>query len=100
MISSATNKAKKTDNDFRHLECIWKLQEVIEKVNIIGKDVFCLTETKKKGHGIAMLGQFMLAWSGVEKSEIAGVAILIRKNLRKNLRTFRTYSMSMKGVWD
>jgi hypothetical protein len=38
-----------------------KLQEVIKEINSIKKNVFCLTETKMKDHGTAMLGQFMLA---------------------------------------
>ncbi|KAH0945987.1 hypothetical protein HN011_009387 [Eciton burchellii] len=59
--SSATNKAKKTDHDLRNVHDLGKLQKVIEKMNSIEEDIFCLTEIKKKSHGTAMLSQFMLA---------------------------------------
>jgi hypothetical protein len=85
----ATNKAKKTYNDLQNLKCTWlskKLQKVIEEVNSIGRNVFC--QTKKKDHGTTMLNQFILVSFGVQKSERtrAGIAVLIRKNLVKDIQ--------------
>jgi hypothetical protein len=60
-----------------------KLQEIIEEVNSVGGDIFCLIEIKKKI--ILLLGQFMLAWSGVGKLEKAK-AVFIHRNLVKDIQ--------------
>jgi hypothetical protein len=63
-------------------------------VNNIGGNVFCLIEIEKKVYGTAILDQFMLAWSGVEKSERAKAGV----TERSWLRIFKIYNMSLKGV--
>jgi len=76
-----TSKAKKTDNDWR------KVQRIIKEANSIRGMSFASLKPEK-GHGIAMLDQFTLAWSGVEKSEKTrtGMAVFIPKNLTKNVQ--------------
>jgi len=90
MVSSAMNKAKKMDNDLRNLEYIVNLLEklhgIIEEVNKIGKDIFCLIEIKKKDSGFN--ARLFYAWLGVEKSEKtrAGVNVLTWKDLVKDIQ--------------
>jgi len=74
------SKAKKTDNDWR------KVQGIIKEASSIRGMSFASLKPEK-GHGIAMLDQFTLAWSGVEKSEKTriGMVVFIPKNLAKNM---------------
>lgn len=66
-----------------------KLQEAMEAVKSVRGNIVCLTEIKRKGKGCTiMLAGYVLAWSGVDKSERAkaGVAILLRKHLTKSIQ--------------
>lgn len=68
-----------------------KLKEVLSEIKRIKGDIICLTETKKKGHGVQAIEEYELIWSGVnkEKRAQAGVAILLRKSLVQGIKDIR-----------
>ena len=74
-----------------------KLTEVVSEIKNNGIDVAVITETKKKGHGSESLGDYDLFYSGVPKHQRAqqGVAILIRKKFRKNIKNWEAINARM-----
>jgi hypothetical protein len=60
----------------------------VEKYNL---DIIALSETKKKGCGDEVLGNYLHLWSGVEKGSIAraGVSILIHTKWKSKIRNWR-----------
>lgn len=65
-----------------------KLKEVTSEIKELNLDIVCITETKKKGQGSAMVDDYVHIWSGVPKSERAkaGVAVLIKKIYNKHIQ--------------
>ena len=73
------------------------MTEVVSEIGSHGFDVTVLTETKKKGQGSVSVKEYDLFYSGVEKDQRAqqGVAILIRKSLRKCITTWEAVNPRM-----
>lgn len=72
----------------------WNIQGLKNKRELIVKDmenlkmeIIALTETKKKGTGTEIIGEFIHFYSGVPKDQRArrGVSILINKKLKKHI---------------
>lgn len=64
-----------------------KEQEVIIELDGKKIDICALSETKRKGAGSVMRGNYLLIYKGVDKSERAhaGVGMLVHKNLIDNI---------------
>ena len=71
-----------------------KLTEVVSEIEKNQIDIAVVTETKKKGHGSENLGCYDMFYSGVSKDQRAqqGVAILVRKGLRKSITSWEAVS--------
>jgi rRNA processing protein Gar1 len=66
------------------------MEEIIREINIMKMDVVVLTETKKKGTGNEILGNYKHLFSGVKKYERAkrGVSILINKKWKSSIKNW------------
>ena len=71
--------------------------EVVSELRNKGVDLAVLTETKKKGQGSQSFKDYDLFYSGVSKDQRArqGVAILVRKRLRKCISTWEAIDQRM-----
>lgn len=67
-----------------------KCKEVFDELYNFRMDITVLTETKKKGNGNELQGDFIHFYSGVEKSRRAkaGVSIAIRKELKNRIKNW------------
>ena len=61
-----------------------KTGEIVHSLQNTKQDIVILTETKKKGNGVEMLGPFLHFYSGVPKEKRAkrGISILIKRNIK------------------
>jgi len=68
-----------------------KQKEVIDEVKRFQMDIVALTETKKKGKGSELIDEYIHLYSGVNKGSRAkaGVSLLIKKNLSKNIKDWK-----------
>lgn len=64
-----------------------KMPEIISEIDKLKIDIITLTETKRKGNGSEMIGNYIHLFSGVPKDSRAkrGVSILINKRLKKKI---------------
>jgi exonuclease III len=65
--------------------------EIIKGLEELKQDITILTETKKKGNGVEILGPYLHFYSGVPKKKRAkrGVSILVKRDIRDILQTGR-----------
>lgn len=77
-----------------------KEQEIIAEISERKIDICALSETKKKGAGSVMRGDYLLIYKGVNKDEraLAGVGMLVHKNLVDNIADVRYVSERMLHV--
>ncbi|XP_072380680.1 uncharacterized protein [Diabrotica undecimpunctata] len=77
----------------------WNIQGIKQKIDISVPDLeqmkmdnIALTETKKKGTGTDMVGNYIHIFTGVPKDKRAarGVSILIKKKLKNNITHWET----------
>jgi exonuclease III len=68
-----------------------KTGEIIKGLEELKQDITILTETKKKGNGVELLGPYLHFYSGVLKEERAkrGVSVLVEKRYRDILQPGR-----------
>jgi exonuclease III len=66
-----------------------KTGEIIKGLEELKQDIVILTETKKKGNGVEILGPYLHFYSGVTKEKRAkrGVSILVKKRYKRNITT-------------
>ncbi|KAJ4426091.1 hypothetical protein ANN_26900 [Periplaneta americana] len=71
-----------------------KLVEVVKEIDSLEMDIVILNETKKKGKGQELIGNYIHFWSGVPKSERAksGVAVLIKKKWKSGIIDWKEIS--------
>ena len=64
--------------------------EVLNEISKLKIDIATLTETKKKGNGSELLGDYIHLYSGVnkEKRAKAGVSVLISKKLKNYIKNW------------
>lgn len=74
-----------------------KDQEIVSEIEERKIDVCALSETKRKGAGTVMRGNYLLLYKGANKNEraYAGVGILIHKNLVDNITDIKYISERM-----
>ena len=62
-----------------------KMVDILEEIKRLNQDIIILTETKKKGCGSEVQGDYLHFYSGVEKHKRAqrGVSILIKKRFKR-----------------
>lgn len=67
-----------------------KTGEIVHSLQNTKQDIVILTETKKKGNGVEMLGPFLHFYSGVPKEKRAkrGISILIKKKYKRNITSW------------
>jgi exonuclease III len=72
--------------------CRNKLEKIIREISTMKKDVVVLTETKKKGAGSKLLGNYIHLFSGVKKYERAkkGVSVLINKKWKCSIKNWES----------
>lgn len=89
-----TNKRQKLRKRFTNF-ATWntqgisgKTEEIVSELDKLNIDVIALTETKKKGQGTAITGNYVHIYSGVPKHERAkrGVSIMIHKKYRNKIK--------------
>jgi len=66
-----------------------KTGEIIKGLEELKQDITILTETKKKGTGVEILGPYVHFYSGVPKEKRAnrGVSILVKKRYKRYITT-------------
>lgn len=82
----------------------WNVQDLKQKTNIIseieelGLDIVALTETKKKGTGTNIAGEYVHSFSGVSKEKRAarGVSLLIKKKLQNKISNWEAIENMLK----
>ena len=67
------------------------------QVSIIWQDITILTETKKKGNGVEILGPYFHFYSGVSKEKRANrrVSILVKKRYKRYITTWEAVNENM-----
>lgn len=67
-----------------------KRQEVFEEMAKMKVDIGVLTETKKKGKGNEMVGEYIHFYSGVSKHERAkrGISVVVHKKYKRNIKSW------------
>lgn len=73
-ITEAWDKATKKDDEIRNVEIQKfknKITTILSEIQKIQMDMVALTETKKKLHGIEIVGDYSHIYSGVLKQERA-----------------------------
>lgn len=77
----------------------WNVQGVRQQIEIkssevkkINLDIVALTETKKKGSGMGIIGDYVHIYTGVskEKSVARGVSLLKNKRLKHKITNWET----------
>ena len=60
-----------------------------------------LTETKKKGNGVEILGPYLHFYNGVPKQKRAkrGVSILVKKRYKRHITTWDAINENMKKLY-
>lgn len=80
---------------------------MVKAVESLGMDIVVLTETKKKGQGQEVIGDYIHIWTGVDKTSRAksGVSVLIKKKWKREVVSWKEINeriiritMSMFGV--
>jgi exonuclease III len=68
------------------------MEEIIREISTMKMDVVVLTETKKKGAGSELLGNYIHLFSGVKKYERAkrGVSVLINKKWKGSIKNWES----------
>lgn len=71
-----------------------KSEEVFRELNKLKMDIVVLSETKKKGQGSEMKGNYIHIYSGVDKSKRAksGVSLAIHKKLKRYIVKWTCYN--------
>ena len=71
--------------------CRGKMQEIIKEMEQLGIDIASITETKKKGFGSEVIGNYLHFYSGVQKENRAkrGVSLLIHKKWKHNITNWQ-----------
>jgi hypothetical protein len=80
-----------------------KTGEIIKGWEELKQDIMILTETKKKGNGVEILGPYLHFYSGVPKKKRAkrGVSILVKKSYKRYITTWEAVNENMiKLLWD
>jgi exonuclease III len=75
-----------------NVQCLSNKTDTIRlEVNKYNLDIIALSETKKKGCGEEVLGNYLHLWSGVDKGSrvIAGVSILMHRRRKSKIRNWR-----------
>jgi exonuclease III len=67
-----------------------KISEVTKELREMKVDVAALTESKKKGVGNSIIGEYLLFWSEVDKSkrEKSGISLFIKTKYKRNIRDY------------
>jgi exonuclease III len=67
-----------------------KTGEITKSLEKLKQDIMILTEIKKKGNGIEILGLYLHFYSGVPKEKRAkrGVSILVKKRYKRHITTW------------
>jgi len=67
-----------------------KTGEIIKGLEELKQDIMILTERKKKGNGVEILGPYLRLYSGVPKEKRAkrGVSILVKKRYKRYITTW------------
>jgi len=74
-----------------------KTGEIIKGLEKMKQDITILTEMKKKGNGVEILGPYLHFYSGVSKEERAkrGVSILVKKRYKSYITTSEAVNENM-----
>jgi hypothetical protein len=74
-----------------------KTEEIIKGLEELRQDITILTETKKKGNGVEILGHYLHFYSGVLKEKTAkrGVSILVKKRYKRYITTWEAINENM-----
>jgi len=74
-----------------------KTGEIIMGLEELKQDITVLTETKKKGNGVEILGTYLHFYSGVPKEKRAkrGVSILVKKRYKSCITTWEAVNENM-----
>jgi exonuclease III len=67
-----------------------QISEVTKELLEMKVDVAAITESKKKGAGNSIIGEYLHFWSRVDKSKRAksGVSLFIKTTYKKNIRDY------------
>jgi len=74
-----------------------KTGEIIKGLEELKQDIMILTQTKKKGNGVEILGPYLHFYSGVSKEKRAkqGVSILVKKRYKRYIMTWEAIHENM-----
>jgi len=74
-----------------------KTGEIIKVLEELKQDITILTEKKKKGNGVEILGPYLHFYSGVPKERRAkrGVSILVKKRYKRYITTWKAINENM-----
>lgn len=77
-----------------------KKQEVFQIIEEYNMDIIALSETKKKGSGCEEIGKYIHIYSGVSRDKRAkrGVSIAIRKDLKRNIKSWESINENIIRV--
>ena len=75
-----------------------KTGEIVKSLGELKQDITILTETKKKGNGVEVLGPYLHFYSGVPKLKRAkrGVSISVKKRYKGNITTWEAVNENIK----
>jgi hypothetical protein len=71
--------------------CRSKIQEIVKEMERLGIDIASITETKKKGSGSEIIGNYLHFYSGVpeEIGAKGGVSLLIHRKWKHNITNWQ-----------
>jgi len=78
-----------------------KTGEIIQGLEELRQDITILTETKKKGKGVEILGPYLHFYSGVPKGKRAKrrVSILVKKRYKRYITTWEALNENMIKIY-